>query len=267
MEEKMKTIWIVLISFVATAVIVGGGTYALANKKATTDKNKLQAQINDLNTKLTTATKSLATAQAAAAQLTATQAAATAQAAAATAAAAQATAAQKAAAAQAATAAQAAATQAAAAQAAATVGWQTYTDKTYGFSFKYPATYTVNDSSSDSDSSVYIRTSDDYWEYFITVTPNTTNGTLAQISTLDFTALSDSISAYTTSEGGSAVTFPQSDITIGGVAAKKMITSPTTGYSPSAEVDVIKGGNIIKIEPRLESAEFDTLLSSFQFSS
>jgi len=66
MEEKMKTIWIVLISFVATAVIVGGGTYYFINHRATTDKNNLQAQINTLSTNLTATEKSLADAQAAA---------------------------------------------------------------------------------------------------------------------------------------------------------------------------------------------------------
>jgi hypothetical protein len=59
----MKPIWIVLISFLITAGIVGGGTYYYLNKKATTEKNSLQAQINDLNTKVADTEKSLADAQ------------------------------------------------------------------------------------------------------------------------------------------------------------------------------------------------------------
>lgn len=59
----MKTIWVVLITLVATAVIVGGGSYYFLNKKATNDKNSLQSQIDDLNAKLATAEKSLADSQ------------------------------------------------------------------------------------------------------------------------------------------------------------------------------------------------------------
>lgn len=60
----MKTVWIVLISFVATAVIVGGGTYYLVNTKAKTDKDALQSQITDLNKKVADTEKSLADVQA-----------------------------------------------------------------------------------------------------------------------------------------------------------------------------------------------------------
>ncbi len=59
----MKRFWIILISFVLTAVIVGGGTYYLTNAKATKDKDALQTQINDLNTKVADAEKTLADAE------------------------------------------------------------------------------------------------------------------------------------------------------------------------------------------------------------
>jgi len=61
----MKTIWVAIISVVITAVLVGGGTYYYLNKKATTDKNALQAQIDDLNIKVTAAEQALSDAQAA----------------------------------------------------------------------------------------------------------------------------------------------------------------------------------------------------------
>jgi len=48
----VKTVWIVLISVVATAMIAGSGSYFYINHKAETAKNDLQAQINDLSVKL-----------------------------------------------------------------------------------------------------------------------------------------------------------------------------------------------------------------------
>ena len=45
----MKTIWIVLISVLGTALIAGGGTYYFLNQKAEKDKEDLQVQISDLN--------------------------------------------------------------------------------------------------------------------------------------------------------------------------------------------------------------------------
>jgi len=53
----MKPIWTILITVVATAAVVGGGTYYLINKSADKDKSDLQAQIDDLNAKVTSATK------------------------------------------------------------------------------------------------------------------------------------------------------------------------------------------------------------------
>lgn len=47
----MKTIWIVLISLFAGALVVGGCTYYFVSVKSTKEKDNLQAQINDLNTK------------------------------------------------------------------------------------------------------------------------------------------------------------------------------------------------------------------------
>jgi uncharacterized protein YxeA len=51
----MKTIWTILITVLVTGGFVGGGTYYFANAKGTNDKNKLQAQIDDLNKKLSSA--------------------------------------------------------------------------------------------------------------------------------------------------------------------------------------------------------------------
>ncbi|MCX6808761.1 MAG: hypothetical protein NTW50_03775 [Candidatus Berkelbacteria bacterium] len=50
----MKTIWIVLISFIATALIVGGGTYYFVHKNAVDQRNNLQNQINSLNAEIST---------------------------------------------------------------------------------------------------------------------------------------------------------------------------------------------------------------------
>ncbi|PIS07358.1 hypothetical protein COT78_03935 [Candidatus Berkelbacteria bacterium CG10_big_fil_rev_8_21_14_0_10_43_13] len=54
-----------LIVVIVTGGIVGGATYYLVNKNATTDKNDLQAQIDDLNKKVSNTETALATAQAA----------------------------------------------------------------------------------------------------------------------------------------------------------------------------------------------------------
>lgn len=102
----MKTVWIVLISFVVTALIVGGCTYYLVNAKATKDKDALQAQITTLNTKVADTEKSLADAQAA----TTTQ-----------------------------------ATQSTTTTATSeTVNWKTYTNNIYGLTFKYPTEWTLD---------------------------------------------------------------------------------------------------------------------------
>jgi hypothetical protein len=44
-----------------------------------------------------------------------------------------------------------------------------------------------------------------------------------------------------------------------------MVTTTKTGYSPSAEVVIVKNNNIITISPRADSDEFNTILSTFQF--
>lgn len=51
----MKPVWMIVISVVVTAGIIGGGTYYFLNAKATKDKDALQSQITDLNKKLTDA--------------------------------------------------------------------------------------------------------------------------------------------------------------------------------------------------------------------
>ncbi|MCX6812607.1 MAG: hypothetical protein NTW79_03225 [Candidatus Berkelbacteria bacterium] len=51
----MKPVWIIVISVVITAGIIGGGTYYFLNKKTINDKDALQSQITDLNKKLTDA--------------------------------------------------------------------------------------------------------------------------------------------------------------------------------------------------------------------
>lgn len=59
----MKTFWKILITVVLTVGIVGGGTYYFMHKKATTDKNNLQAQINVLDSKMSAIRDYLANSQ------------------------------------------------------------------------------------------------------------------------------------------------------------------------------------------------------------
>jgi hypothetical protein len=60
----MKSIWVILITVIATAGLVGGGTYYFLNKKATDDKNALQAQIDGLAKKVADADTAQTTAAA-----------------------------------------------------------------------------------------------------------------------------------------------------------------------------------------------------------
>lgn len=62
----MKSFWKITFTVLITGAIVGGSTYYYINSKAKQDKNELQAQIDDLNVKLTTTEQSLTDAQTAA---------------------------------------------------------------------------------------------------------------------------------------------------------------------------------------------------------
>jgi hypothetical protein len=61
----MKTFGIILVTFIAAAIIVGGGTYYMVSTKATKDKNDLQAQTAELAQKVADTQKTLADAQSA----------------------------------------------------------------------------------------------------------------------------------------------------------------------------------------------------------
>ncbi|MCX6808785.1 MAG: hypothetical protein NTW50_03925, partial [Candidatus Berkelbacteria bacterium] len=55
-SRNKSNIWIIVIAVVATAILVGGGTWYFLNKKATSDKKDLQAQIDALGGKTTVTT-------------------------------------------------------------------------------------------------------------------------------------------------------------------------------------------------------------------
>ncbi|MCX6812602.1 MAG: PsbP-related protein [Candidatus Berkelbacteria bacterium] len=104
----MKPVWMIVISVVITAGVIGGGTYYLVNSKATKDKDNLQSQITDLNKKVADAEQSLATAQSATATTTPTT----------------------------------TPTTSTATTTDPTAEWKTYTNATYKFSVKYPSSAT-----------------------------------------------------------------------------------------------------------------------------
>jgi len=60
MKKGMAGILVVFLTLIITAGLIGGGGYYYFNKKATKEKNDLQAQIDDLNTKLIAAKKEAA---------------------------------------------------------------------------------------------------------------------------------------------------------------------------------------------------------------
>ena len=106
----MKKIWIITISVLATAIIVGGGTYYFLNSKANKDKDVLNKSILDAELSLDSTTAQIAS-QRATAEATAKAAADTAA--------------------------------AAAALAKKYEGWRTFQSAEYGLSFKYPTAWPV----------------------------------------------------------------------------------------------------------------------------
>ncbi len=106
----MKIFWKYLILILVTAGIVGGLTYYFVNKKATADKNNLQSQINDLNTKYIAALKSLTAAKATTSTTTSSTTASSST----------------------------ATTPATTSAAPAAASWKSYTNADYGFSFTFP---------------------------------------------------------------------------------------------------------------------------------
>ncbi|MEI7791997.1 MAG: hypothetical protein WCI57_00735 [Candidatus Berkelbacteria bacterium] len=115
----MKPIWTILITVVATAAVVGGGTYYLINKSADKDKSHLQAQIDDLNAKVTSATKAPSKTVASGTTVNSGATVSTG------------------------TTVTSGAATTGTAVANPTASWKTYTNSTYNFSFKYPATFTA----------------------------------------------------------------------------------------------------------------------------
>lgn len=96
----MKPIWIVVITVIVTAAVIGGGGYYYLNGKNVKEKNDLQAQIDDLNAKISTAQTALSAATATTGTTSIGSSTTTTD---------------------------------------PTAGWKTYSNPTYGFTFKYPA--------------------------------------------------------------------------------------------------------------------------------
>ncbi len=226
--SKPKTsITAIIISVVISAVVIGGGIYFYMDDKATKDQETLKNQISTLETEKADLEKQISGSTTTDETETST-----------------------------------AATPVAI---VSTAGWKTFTNKTYNFSFKYPATDAVNSESSDSDNDIYVRTSDGYWLYRITVSSNTANQTLDYVANSEFEKLETEINDWAEEEGAATPLYQKSDLLIGGVMAKKITTQSNVGYSPSAKVVLIKDNNLITISPRIDSDEFSTILSTFQF--
>ena len=107
----MKSWLKVLLTILITGGIVGGVTYYIVNKNATTDKKNLQSQIDDLSKKLAATSAAITTAASTTTTNTSTSTATT----------------------------------------DPTVGWKTYTDSSDNYTIKYPTTWTVDLQNKDSN--------------------------------------------------------------------------------------------------------------------
>jgi len=119
----MSTVWKIVISVMATLAVAGGGTYYYMNQKATSEKDELQSQIDELSSQLEDLQAKATTAASNESSTPAPNSPTTDE----------------------------------------TSDWKTYTNSTYGFSFKYPSekyeilsnTYAVQDTSKAGD--FYLR--------------------------------------------------------------------------------------------------------------
>lgn len=110
-----------------------------------------------------------------------------------------------------------------------TAALSTYTNSVNGFSFKYPTSWNVLSTSTNSD----VILSDSpvgHWLFEVKIASNTTNRTLDQL--------------VTTAVGNSTVT--TTDMTIGGTAAKRIVFTTASDYGDTT-ILVIKSDKIYTI--------------------
>jgi outer membrane murein-binding lipoprotein Lpp len=108
----MTTLSKILITALVSIVVVGGGTCLIMQNQINSIKNDNASKVSDLNSQISDVNKQLADAKSAAVTTTSTPATVT--------------------------------TPATTTTVDPTAGWKTYTDPTFGFSFKYPADFSVS---------------------------------------------------------------------------------------------------------------------------
>ncbi len=127
-----------------------------------------------------------------------------------------------------------------------TTSWKTYTNSKYGYSFKYPNDFIVEQ---DDDS---VSISDTNWFCSVVVQANTNNKTLEQLA-----------------QGEATTTSKTTDIKLGALAAKKITFENVSEMGKGKMVLALDDNNEINVTGRsltiLDEARFDRILSTFQF--
>jgi hypothetical protein len=136
-----------------------------------------------------------------------------------------------------------------------TSDWKTYTNETYGFSMKYPSDWTKKTNTGEGLVQIYSNYSDDQGK---DLAPNQTKTVVYAEPSSAITDLQN----YVTTNNGKINSV--SDITVGNLSGKKYIVTPEVGTKATV-VYVLKGNTYFEIICMENSDQFDTILSTFQF--
>jgi hypothetical protein len=135
-----------------------------------------------------------------------------------------------------------------------TAGWKTYTNSTYGFSFKYPSSWTGSNSGNNSDGVVFSWTADDQDGMF--------NGLALTVSTKSIDSLSlSSVATKTQSTVGgltwTVVNYPASETEHTPNSVSYLTTKNGKTY--------VLNNQIVSGDSNATKATLDNIISTFQF--
>lgn len=133
-----------------------------------------------------------------------------------------------------------------------TASWKTYANTTYGFSLKYPESWTKEENSGEGLA-----------QFYSTVAGRSLTSTETKIVVWAIPATSISnLEKYVADNDGKISS--SSDITLGGVASKKFVLTPVDDVKFTV-VYALHGDSYIKISCLENASNLDTILSTFKF--